>query len=140
MNRPSWTLQALTQILCQHQDWLKNQVFRLLIPAVVHSNGTKGFSIAQTVGASLVSPLTETGFNDVEVSNPLVYRSLEPPRSATRKEILASPYEQELLEKGDETKEAVVADVEPALASYRKGGSIVIPQEANLFQAEKPRV
>ena len=88
----------------------------------------------------IVSLMTEAGFNDVEVSNLLVHRPLEPPRSAIRKEILASPYEQELLEKGDGMIDAVVADVELALASYRKGGSIVILQEAHLFQAERSKV
>lgn len=83
------------------------------------------------------SLLTAAGFNIKGVSNLLLHRPLRPPRPAIRKEILASPYEEELLAKGESAIDAVISDVELALAPHRKDGNLVVPQESSLFLAEK---
>ena len=89
-------------------------------------------------GDCIASLLTEAGFRITDTSSLLVHRPLTPARPAIREEIMASPYEKELLDKGAETIDAVVADVDAALELYREGESLVIPQEAHLFQAERP--
>lgn len=85
----------------------------------------------------IASLLTESGFRIVKASSLVVHRPLNPARSAIRQSLLASPYEKELLEKGDEIIDAVAADVDAALEKYRQGESLIIPQETHLFQAEK---
>lgn len=87
-------------------------------------------------GDVIASLLAEANFRVMNVSSVTVNRRFESPRSSIRKEMLASPYEQELVEKDDETIDAVVADVCSALTEYRRGEILVIPQEAHLFQAE----
>lgn len=87
-------------------------------------------------GDVIASLLTGANFRIKDVSSVVVQRHFESPRSSIRKELLASPYEQELVETGDETIDAVVADVCSALTDYQQGGSLVIPQEAHLFQTE----
>ena len=86
---------------------------------------------------TITSLLTEAGFRTTTVSTIPVCRPLTPARAAIRAEILASPYESALLEKGDETIDAVVADVDGALDHYREGETLIVPQEAHLFQARK---
>ena len=88
-------------------------------------------------GDLIAALLTQAGFRIAEASSLLVHRPT-PDRPAIREEILASPYEKELRDKGAGTIDAVVADVDAALEVYRQGESLVIPQEAHLFQAENP--
>lgn len=88
-------------------------------------------------GDVIASLLTEAGFRIASVSSLLINRAT-PARPAIREEILASPYEKELRDKGAETIDAVVADVDAALEVYREGEGFVVPQEAHLFQAENP--
>jgi SAM-dependent methyltransferase len=88
-------------------------------------------------GDAIAFLLTGAGFRISEASSLVVYRPLTPARSAIRQEILASPYESDLLEKGEATIDAVVADVDSELGSYRQGETLLIPQESHLFQAEK---
>ena len=52
--------------------------------------------------------------------------------------MLASPYENELKEKGDETIDLMVEEVDAALEQYRHDEVLLVPQEAHLFQAMKP--
>jgi ubiquinone/menaquinone biosynthesis C-methylase UbiE len=89
-------------------------------------------------GDLIASLLTEAGFKIADASSLLLRRRCSPARPAIREEILASPYEKELLDKGPETIDAVVADVDAALEVYREGEGFVVPQEAHLFQAENP--
>ncbi len=91
-------------------------------------------------GDVIASLLTDAGFRIVETSSLLLHRKLRPARAAIREDILTSPYEGELREKGDATIELVVADVHAALAQYRRGEDLVIPLEAHLFQAEKTSI
>jgi SAM-dependent methyltransferase len=88
-------------------------------------------------GEVIASLLRGAGFRLTSASSLLVPRPLTPARAAIRREILASPYEKDLLEKGDEVIDAIVADVDAALEQYRQGESLIIPQEAHLFEAEK---
>ena len=53
-------------------------------------------------GSLIASLLTDSGFRIVNHAKLLVRRPLTPARAAIRQELLASPYEAELLEKGDE--------------------------------------
>lgn len=87
----------------------------------------------------IVSLLTAADFKMVATKSVLLYRPLQPPRDGIRKEILAAPYEQELLDRGEETIEAVISDVERALAPFQSGDGLRVPQESSLFIAEKPR-
>lgn len=80
--------------------------------------------------------LEEAGFNVSDVSPLVVERHLTPAREAIRKEILAQPFEQALLDSGVDTIDAIVSDVESELAEYRDGEAITVPQEVNLFRAE----
>ena len=85
------------------------------------------------------SLLTAAGFKMIKTTSLQLQRPLQPPREAIRREILASPYEQELMDKGEETIEGVINDVELALAPYRQGENLLVPQESNLFIVEKPK-
>jgi ubiquinone/menaquinone biosynthesis C-methylase UbiE len=89
-------------------------------------------------GELIGSLLKDAGFSSLDVSSLVVDRRLSPAHAAIRREILASPYEKELLDRGPETLDAVVADVDAALERYRDGESLIVPQETHLFQAETP--
>ena len=111
-------------------DSLKNRVseksaFQALVP----------FSFRDA--AVISSLLTGAGFKMMQTTRLVLHRSLQPPREGIRREILASPYEQELLDKGEDTIEAVISDVELALAPYRQDEEMLVPQESNLFIAQK---
>jgi len=88
-------------------------------------------------GAVIASLLVDAGFRVSKKSRLMVHRPLTPARHAIRQEILASPYETDLLDKGDATIDSVVADVDEALEQYREEESLIVPQEAHLFEAQK---
>ncbi len=77
---------------------------------------------------------SEAGFAQCRVSALTVERTLAPPRSAIRDEILASTYEGEIRAAGGEVLEAVINDTESSLESYRREESIVVPQQTSLFE------
>ena len=87
-------------------------------------------------GDLIASLLVEAGFRNINATGLVVHRPLSPVRPSIRKDLLSSTFEMELRAKGDETIDAIVADVEAALEQYRNGDNLVIPQEAHLFQAE----
>ena len=76
---------------------------------------------------------SEAGFAKCEVCGLTVERTLASPHSAIRDEILASTYEGEIRAAGDAVLEAVINDTVASLDVYRRGASIVIPQETSLF-------
>lgn len=83
------------------------------------------------------SCLSEAGLEIAKASSILVNRHLSPLRPAIREEILASPYEQALLDKGEQTIDSTVGEAAAALERYRDGEGLVVPQEAHLFQCRK---
>jgi ubiquinone/menaquinone biosynthesis C-methylase UbiE len=87
-------------------------------------------------GDLIASLLKEAGFGIADVSSLIIDRHLAPAHDAIRKEILAQPFEKALLDSGTATIDAIVADVETALESYRDGETITVPQEVSLFQAK----
>lgn len=88
-------------------------------------------------GEVIASLLTGAGFKDLKVSEFTVERVMTPSRAAIRADILSTPYEAELVEKGDETIDKIAEDVDGALEQYRVGEGLNIPQETQLFQAKK---
>ena len=84
----------------------------------------------------ITSMLEDAGFKVADLSSLVIDRRLTPAREAIRKEILAQPFEQALLDSGVETIDTIVAEVDAALDSYRDGETITVPTEVNLFQAE----
>lgn len=89
---------------------------------------------------SIIARLIEdAGFPAPEQSVLVVRRAFADPQPAIREEILASPYEAALREKGEQTIFDVARDVLTALEEYREEGILMVPQEATLFQAVKPQ-
>jgi hypothetical protein len=78
--------------------------------------------------------LEGAGFSKVDVSKIVVERHFSPARAAIRAEILSSPYERELAEKGEETIAAVVDDIDAVLEPHRVGEGLIVPQDSHLFQ------
>lgn len=89
-------------------------------------------------GQVIAALLRDAEFIVAEPTRLTFDRSLAPVRATLREELLASPFEPELRANGEATIEAVIADVAAALASYRAGAGVVVPQESHLFQARKP--
>ena len=88
-------------------------------------------------GKLIASILTDAGFRVVNASTLSMERPLKPPRDAIREDLLSSPYEQELRDKGDDVIDAVTDDIVSALDSYRREDTIFVPLQAHLFQAQK---
>ena len=84
----------------------------------------------------ITSMLEDAGFKVADLSSLVIDPRLTPAREAIRKEILAQPFEQALLDSGVETIDTIVAQVDAALDSYRDDETITVPTEVNLFQAE----
>ena len=88
---------------------------------------------------AITSLLTEAGFSVAESSVLHVDRTLIPAGPAIRRELLASPYERELLDKGEETVDRVAGEVLAALQPFRTGDGgdgLTVPEEVNLFRCE----
>jgi ubiquinone/menaquinone biosynthesis C-methylase UbiE len=77
---------------------------------------------------------SDAGFGECTVSTLKIDRVLTPPHGTIRNEILASTYENEIRGAGEEILEAIVSDVVADLEGFRRGDSLVIPQESSLFQ------
>ena len=76
--------------------------------------------------------LNETGFRVVALDAVVLERRF----TDLRAQILALPIEDDLRAAGPDVTDRVVADTAESLAPFDLGVTLVVPQEAHLFQAE----
>jgi hypothetical protein len=79
--------------------------------------------------------LKKAGFGDVSIQSITVDRVVEAPEMSIPKEIMANPVGPTVKLAGSAVMETIVAEIIEECEQYRRGESLVIPQQANLFCA-----
>jgi SAM-dependent methyltransferase len=86
--------------------------------------------------AALPGRLVVAGFAAAAARDVTVSRRIVAPETAIRKEIMGNPIGPDVAAGGDEVIEAVVRDTLAAVAAYRVGDELIVPQTAILYIAE----
>ncbi len=81
--------------------------------------------------------LEQVGFSGFVSTDLTVNRTIHDPKNSIEKEIMGNPVGPSVSEMGQEVMQAISDDVYTAMESYIRGSSIVVPQTACLYQANK---
>ena len=86
-------------------------------------------------GAQISSLIAAARFECPEPTQLDVDRNLSAAPEAMRRGLLTTPNEAALLAAGEDTIDIIVSEVLEGVAKYREGQTLIMPQQAHLFQA-----